>query len=72
MKIKKITRQHRRDFYAIYQCEHCGHETDEKSGYDDRNYHDNVIPKMECPECGETAPDTYRGLSTKHPEHKTV
>lgn len=26
MKIKKITSQHRRDFQAIYVCEHCGDE----------------------------------------------
>jgi len=26
MKIKKIVSQHRRDFIAIYECEHCGHE----------------------------------------------
>lgn len=27
MKIKEITSQHRRDFYAVYECEHCGDET---------------------------------------------
>lgn len=26
MKIKEIISQNRRDFTAIYQCEHCGHE----------------------------------------------
>jgi ribosomal protein L37AE/L43A len=26
MKIKKILWQSRRDFEAIYECEHCGHE----------------------------------------------
>lgn len=25
MKIQKITSQHRRDFSAIMECEHCGH-----------------------------------------------
>lgn len=72
MKIKEIIRQHRRDFYAIYECEHCGHETDKKAGYDDRNFHENVIPKMKCPECGKTAPDDYRPLATKYPEHEIV
>lgn len=24
MKIQEITSQHRRDFYAIFECEHCG------------------------------------------------
>lgn len=27
MKIKEIKSQHRRDFFAIYVCEHCGNET---------------------------------------------
>ena len=71
MKIKKITSQMRRDFYAIYECEHCGHEY-ERSGYDDANFHQNVIPGMKCPECGKTASDDYRPLATKYPDHVTV
>lgn len=67
MKIKEIVYQNRRDFTAIYECESCGH-TLQLDGYDDRNFHDNVIPKMRCPECGKTAPDSYRGLATKYPE----
>lgn len=47
MKIKEIVSQHRRDFYAIYECEHCGF-TKKGSGYDDANFHQNVIPKMVC------------------------
>ena len=46
MRIKEIISQHRRDFKAIFECEHCGH-TETKSGYDDANYHQNVIPKNE-------------------------
>jgi predicted RNA-binding Zn-ribbon protein involved in translation (DUF1610 family) len=71
MKIKEILSQHRRDFQAIYICEHCGYE-EEKSGYDDRNFHENVIPDMQCPECGRKASETYRPLATKYPEHKVV
>ena len=67
MKIKKILSQHRRDFTAIYECEHCGHEV-ESGGYDDANFHNNVIPGFECEECGKTAPDDYRPLTTKYPE----
>ena len=52
MKIKKIISQNRRDFYAIYECEACESVTDKRGGYDDRNYHDNVIPNMRCPKCG--------------------
>lgn len=67
MKIKEILYQHRRDFTAIYECENCGH-THEGSGYDDANFHNNVIPSMVCPECGAKAPDNYRPLATKYPE----
>lgn len=57
MRIKTKLNQHRRDFWAIYECEHCGHETGKQSGYDDANFHVNVIPNMKCSECGETAAD---------------
>ena len=52
MKIKKIISQHRRYFTAIYECQHCGHE-ERESGYDDDNFHQNVIPNMECSKCGQ-------------------
>ena len=68
MKIKKITNQIRRDFDAILICEHCGTEDELNGGYDDRNYHENVIPQFKCPKCGKTAGSDYRSLSTKHPE----
>ena len=67
MRIKQILHQHRRDFSAVYECEACGYEG-EGGGYDDKNYHENVIPKMTCPKCGAKAPDTYRPLATKYPE----
>ena len=71
MQIKKIVSQLRRDFYAIYECEHCGHETMD-DGYDDRNFHKNVIPTMKCGACGEMAGKDYRPLATKYPENTTV
>lgn len=71
MKIKKIKFRHRRDFRAIFQCEHCGH-TEEKYGYDDRNFHHNVIPNMECPKCGKKAPKNHIPRATKYPENKVV
>ena len=67
MKIKTITSQHRRDFYAIYECEHCGH-TEKGDGYDDANFHNNVIPTIKCKKCGKTADDNYQPLTTKYPE----
>jgi transcription elongation factor Elf1 len=71
MKIKKITSQSRRDFMAIYECEHCGHEV-KRHGYDDRNFHENVIPQMECNKCGKKAETSYRPLATKYPDSQTV
>lgn len=69
MRIKSIISQHRRDFQALYECEHCGHEK-KGSGYDDTNFHRNVIPKMECPKCNKTASDNYRPLETKYADSK--
>lgn len=54
MRIQKIIDSHRRDFTAIYECEHCG-ATKRSYGYDDANFHQNVIPNMECAGCGKTA-----------------
>lgn len=67
MHIKKIIRQHRRDFYAIYECEHCGH-TDEKSGYDDAYFHNTIVPAMKCEKCGKIAGPGYAPQATKYPE----
>lgn len=72
MKIKRITSQHRRDFSADMECEHCGAESRLTSGYDDAHYHQNVIPNMECPSCGKKAPEDHRPLAPKYPEGHTV
>lgn len=71
MKIKTIQSQSRRDFHALYECEHCGN-TQEGYGYDDANFHQNVIPNMKCKQCGKTAGDDYRPLTTKHAENEVV
>ena len=71
MKIKTIKSQHRRDFTAVYMCEHCDFE-ETKEGYDDEHFHKNVVPAMECKKCGKIAPETYRPLTTKYSEHMTV
>jgi hypothetical protein len=60
MRLKKKVSQHRRDFQAIYECDwdDCRHEQS-GYGYDDANFHENVIPRMECKKCGRpAAPDT--------------
>ena len=71
MRIKEILRQYRRDFTAVYQCEHCGYE-EKSSGYDDANFHNNVIPNMKCKKCGMTAKENYRPLAPKYPEGMQV
>ena len=71
MKIKEITSQHRRDFQAVYVCQHCGFE-ETGDGYDDANFHNNVIPNMVCDKCGKKAPENYRALTTKYPEGMQV
>ena len=71
MRIKEVTSQSRRDFEAIYECEHCGHKQ-EGYGYDDLNFHENVIPGMKCKSCNKTASDNYRPLATKYPASKVI
>jgi len=70
MKIRDITYQNRRDFEAIYVCEGCGHEQRD-GGYDDANFHNNIIPKMRCESCGKTGKEAnadYRPLTPKYLE----
>jgi len=71
MKIRTIKSQNRRDFVAIYECENCKCEV-EGYGYDDANFHQNVIPQMKCGSCGKTTGDNYRPLTTKYPEGMVV
>lgn len=71
MKIKTITSQIRRDFKAVYECEHCG-ATREGDGYDDAFFHTNVIPRMECEKCGKKASKDYRPLAPKYGANETI
>ena len=61
MKIKQIKNQMRRDFIAIFECEHCNHN-EELNGYDDEYFHRKVIPQMKCKSCGQKSPEDYRPL----------
>lgn len=61
MKIKQFLSQHRFDFIAIMECEHCGHEAKNTRGYNDANYHERVIPAMRCASCGKD-----RSAATEH------
>jgi len=71
MKIKEIIYQHRRDFRAIYVCEHCGNEY-EDYGYDDDNFHKEVIPTMKGPKCQKTASKNYIPRQTKYYEWEVI
>lgn len=67
MRIITIISQHRRDFKAVYECEHCGH-THEGSGYDDTYFHNTVIPARECSACKKKAAENYKPLTPKYPD----
>lgn len=67
MRIKQKLSQNRRDFRAIFECEHCGSESTFE-GYDDANYHQNVIPKIKCGKCGKISPESYEPEKTRYPE----
>ena len=71
MKIQKITSRSRRDFTAIYECDHCGH-TEEGYGYDDNNFHKNVIPTMKCSKCGKMGGGNYAPRKTKYAANEVV
>ena len=71
MRIKEIISQHRRDFTAIYECEHCN-DSHEGSGYDDANFHKNVIPNMVCGKCQKKANDNYRPLVPKYSQDTII
>jgi len=71
MKLVDRKFQNRRDFTGIYECEHC-ENVEERSSYDDSNFHKNVIPNMECEECGKKSPTDYVPQGTKYPDHLTL
>lgn len=70
MRIKEIISAHRRDFKAIYECEHCAYEM-RTYGYDDDNFHNNVIPNMECKGCGKTSEGKVTSVK-KVPSHVII
>ena len=73
MILKKILNQYRRDFQGKYECEFCGHvETDNgMNSYDDRYFHDNVIPNKKCKKCSKSTlseGSTIQNTQTRYPE----
>lgn len=71
MKIREITSYNRRDFYAIYECEPCGH-LHKSHGYDDANFHNVIIPAMKCPNCGKAADPTYWPLTPRYSADQVI
>jgi len=63
--------QHRRDFTAMFICEHCGDKV-KRNGYDDAYFHAQVIPQLKCMACGKIAPVEYVPQPTKYAEGKVV
>lgn len=51
MKIETVISTHGYDFSAIVVCEHCGHTARLTTGYNDRHYHERVLPAMRCVVC---------------------
>ncbi len=72
MKITKMYDQHRRDFWFDAECEHCGHVVKNQGGYDDANFHQNVMPKRECPECGRTSAVVGERPEPRYPAHVVI
>lgn len=72
MYLKEKTHQIRRDFHGIIECEHCGADRELSSGYDDANYHENVIPDLTCHECGKKAPENGKRTAPSVPAWKAI
>jgi hypothetical protein len=73
MKLIEIIAQSRRDFQGKYECEFCGHIDTDKNldSYDDRYYHDEVIPNQECEKCGKSTlsgGSSVTHTDTRYPE----
>lgn len=71
MRIKKILSRNRRDFQAVYECEHCKN-TYEDSGYDDAHFHESVVPNMKCKLCKGTSPEGFQPLIPRYSADKIV
>lgn len=71
MRILKILEQYRRDFTAEFECEHCG-QLETKTGYDDDNFHQNVIPDMQCKACLQFGHKDYKPRATKYSPWEVV
>jgi len=75
MKLLEINSQYRRDFQADMKCEFCGNIEKDVSGYDDRYYHDKVIPDKKCGKCNKSTNSeggTIDKTITKYSENQII
>lgn len=64
MKLIQTVWQHRYDFSGIAECEFCNSKQTLMNGYDDKNFHDNVIPAIKCLNCNKrTTKETLSKIS---------
>lgn len=73
MKLIQILKQSRRDFQGVYECQFCGNQEIDSgmNSYDDRYYHDKVIPNKECKSCHKSTiseGDSIDNTPTKYSE----
>jgi hypothetical protein len=69
--IKEILNQSRRDFNAIYECEHCKTQVQD-FGYDDFYFHNHVVPSMICSSCNKKSNNEYKPLTPKYSESTII
>ena len=53
MIIKEMLIQDDKEFKAIFTCEFCDNHVI-KRGYNNKDFHDNIIPNVKCEKCGKT------------------
>jgi hypothetical protein len=74
MKLIRILSQNRRDFVGEYQCENCN-VIAKISGYDDRHFHNYVMPQRQCAQCYKSTRDLGKPepvIKTKYKDHEVV
>ena len=69
MYINNILSRNRRDIEVQLKC-HCGFSYVDTI-YDDEHFHNNIVPKIKCPKCGQIeadSPSPHIPLKPKYPE----
>jgi len=57
---------------VVLECEHCGAQETDPGGYDDRHYHEVVIPAIPCNVCEQKAGEDYVPRQPKYSENEIV